>query len=129
MVALDGLERNPPPPRYGVMVAILNRSISSVRRVNRQGATIRCLDLEMIVDAAAADVRDVHAMALDAHISGVNIIYHDVERYRPTLRFFPGAQDEMRATAQLEHRKIRLCNNGANAELDEEICGPGNVSN
>src|SRR5207302_4515859 len=28
-----------------------------------------------------------------------------------------------------EHRKIRVCNNGANAELDEEIGGCGNVAN
>ncbi len=126
---LAGLERHPPPPRYGAMVAILHRSVSSVRRVNRQRATIRCLDLEMIVDAAAADVRDVHAMALYAPISGVNVIHHDIERYRATLRCFPGAQDEMGAAAQLEHRKIRLFDNGANAKLDEEICGLGNVSN
>jgi len=74
----------------------------------------------MIVDAATVDVRDVHAMTLYAHISGVNVIHHNIERYRATLRCFPGAQDEMGAAAQLEHRKIRLCNNGANAELDAD---------
>src|SRR5215468_1992864 len=83
----------------------------------------------MIVDAATDDVRDVHAMTLYMHICGVNVIHHDVERDRTTLRFFPGAQDEMGAAAQLEHRKIRLCNKGANAELDEEIGGRGNVAN
>ena len=103
------------------MVAILHCSISRVRRVNRQRATIRCLDLEIIVDAATGDIRDVHAMPLYAHIRGVNVIYHDIERNRATLRFFPGAQDEMGAAAQLEHRKIRVFNNGANAELDEEM--------
>ena len=103
------------------MVAILHCSISRVRRVNRQRATIRCLDLEIIVDAATGDIRDVHAMPLYAHIRGVNVIHHDIERNRATLRFFPGAQDEMGAAAQLEHRKIRVFNNGANAELDEEM--------
>src|SRR5215831_429136 len=113
----------------GAMVVLLNRTVSRVRRVNRQRTTIGCLDLEMIVDAATGDVRDVHAMTLYTHICGVNIIHHDIERDRATLRFFPGAQDEMGATAQLEHRKIRLFNNGANAKLDEEICSRGNVAN
>ena len=111
------------------MVTLLHRAVSRVRRVNRQRATIRCLDLEMIVDAATGDIRDVHAMTLYAYICGVNIIHHDIERDRATLRFFLGAQDEMGAAAQLEHRKIRLFNNGANAELDEEICGLGHVAN
>src|SRR5437660_277919 len=83
----------------------------------------------MIVDAATGDVRDLHTIPLEAPISGVNVIHHDIERYRAILRFFPGAQDEMGTAAQLEHRKIRLFNNGANAELDEEICGRGNVAN
>jgi hypothetical protein len=123
------VSNQPPMPRYSAVVATLHRTIASVRRVNRQGATIRGLDLEMIVNAATADVRDVHTMALHAHISGVNVIHHDVERYRATLGSFPGAQDEMRTAAQLEDRKVLLGNNGANAEFDEEICAPDNVAN
>jgi hypothetical protein len=83
----------------------------------------------MIVDAAPGDGRDVHAMPPYAPICSVNVIHHDIESNRATLRCFPGAQDEVGAAAQLEHGEIRLCHNGANAELDEEIGGRRHVAN
>jgi hypothetical protein len=114
---------------HPVVVAILNHAVSGMRRVNRQGAAIRGLDFEIVVNAATADVGDRHAIALEVRIRSVNVIYHDVKIDRAALRCLPGAQDQMRATAQLQHGKILSLNNRSDPEFDKEIRRLSDIAN